>query len=853
MEINKVNDLSFYSDQGILTIPAKQYDTGRKFSFNIIADDAPLDLSDCIVYLRILKADGTQFQGEDCCSISGSIITVDTSVSNGEQILTCAGINQCEIHLRDNNGKSLTTWPFNIEVIPRVHDGSHMASIDSWDSWDKMKDNVYDLKINLSKKADIDSPALTGTPKAPTASAGTNTEQIATTAFVQKAVSDGIAASDALIFKGTIGSERDSDGNIINGTEGTVTELPFTYKTGWTYRVIAEGTYAGQVCEIGDLIVALNDSDEPMLDSAGNNITVDSDWCVAQTNINGAITGIRSGDAYIEYSQSGSIVTLTHKDVKRTDSTSTVSPSNGKSFTAVKSITSDTKGHITGVNTETVTLPNITTDSIGAYSKSGGDILGPLTVYSDGTKPNPDLKVRDGRIDIFKDEDEGDSSVVIDKSKSKLNFKDFKEIVFTTLGDFKVNSSKKTILGFYDSIVQIGGSIIDAINLISNKISIGASIINLASSVEFVGQNDIILSSKDNTNECRGVLILHNDSATIGVYSENNYQEMLKDLNEKVKRDINPEIGVRIEYDGAKFTFYDKLSGVKNFPLNVRDLMRKNDEIQFNGLSVTNNVTGRTNYGVCSTSASTINKVVSINNFSLVTGAEISVYFNYTNTAANPTLNVNNTGAKAILYNGTNVKSGQLLSNNVYTFRYNGSYWILEGGLSHYLENVISTKEVELKNDIEELRTELREEIFDLREQIMPYFTSKWVKSSNGTYKFEYDSSTKRFRSNNYKLNSTTALSTWNGILARDEIFTLKYQVSSESNFDKLTITLDGNIIVNAISGDGSELTYTTTLSAGEHTLTAKYVKDSSNHTNDDRAYLQFDNVVIDVADIVNE
>lgn len=150
MEINKVNDLSFYSDQGILTIPAKQYDTGRKFSFNIIADDTPLDLSNCIAYLRILKADGTQFQGEDCCSISGSIITVDTSVSNGEQILTCAGLNQCEIHLRDNNGKSLTTWPFNIEVVPRVHDGSHMASIDSWDSWDKMKDNVYDFsqKIN---------------------------------------------------------------------------------------------------------------------------------------------------------------------------------------------------------------------------------------------------------------------------------------------------------------------------------------------------------------------------------------------------------------------------------------------------------------------------------------------------------------------------------------------------------------------------------------------------------------------------------------------------------------------------------------------------------------------------------
>ena len=41
-----------------------------------------------------------------------------------------------------------------------------------------------------SKKADIASPTLTGTPKAPTASSGTNTTQIATTAFTQTAISN---------------------------------------------------------------------------------------------------------------------------------------------------------------------------------------------------------------------------------------------------------------------------------------------------------------------------------------------------------------------------------------------------------------------------------------------------------------------------------------------------------------------------------------------------------------------------------------------------------------------------------------------------------------------------------------
>lgn len=43
----------------------------------------------------------------------------------------------------------------------------------------------------ISSKADINSPTFTGTPSAPTASSGTNTTQLATTAFVTSAVSTG--------------------------------------------------------------------------------------------------------------------------------------------------------------------------------------------------------------------------------------------------------------------------------------------------------------------------------------------------------------------------------------------------------------------------------------------------------------------------------------------------------------------------------------------------------------------------------------------------------------------------------------------------------------------------------------
>jgi len=150
MNTEKINDLSFYNDQGTLIINAKQFDTGRLFSFNIIDNDEPFDLSNCRVYLRILKADGTQFQGEECCSISKSLITIDTSVSNGNQILTCTGKNQCELHLTDENGKSLTTWTFIINVAPRIHDGSNLDSEDTWDLWDNIRDTFLKLKDTLT-------------------------------------------------------------------------------------------------------------------------------------------------------------------------------------------------------------------------------------------------------------------------------------------------------------------------------------------------------------------------------------------------------------------------------------------------------------------------------------------------------------------------------------------------------------------------------------------------------------------------------------------------------------------------------------------------------------------------------
>lgn len=65
-------------------------------------------------------------------------------------------------------------------------------------------------------------------------------------------------------------------------------------------------------------------------------------------------------------------------------------------------------------------------------------------------------------------------------------------------------------------------------------------------------------------------------------------------------------------------------------------------------------------YGTCSTAAATAAKVVALTDpagFSLTTGAVVIVKFTNANSVASPTLNVNSTGAKAIMRYGTTAAS----------------------------------------------------------------------------------------------------------------------------------------------------------------------------------------------------
>lgn len=102
----------------------------------------------------------------------------------------------------------------------------------------EIDDEFQSIENSIGTKADINSPELKGVPTAPTAASGTDTTQIATTAFVQTAATN--AANTA-----------------VGDLDLTADEL--TLNTNWT--VTGSGT---------NLIFAYNGTNVAKLDSSGN-------------------------------------------------------------------------------------------------------------------------------------------------------------------------------------------------------------------------------------------------------------------------------------------------------------------------------------------------------------------------------------------------------------------------------------------------------------------------------------------------------------------------------------------------------------------------------------------------------
>ena len=93
-------------------------------------------------------------------------------------------------------------------------------------------------------------------------------------------------------------------------------------------------------------------------------------------------------------------------------------------------------------------------------------------------------------------------------------------------------------------------------------------------------------------------------------------------------------------------------------------------------------------YATCTTAAATAAKVATVQDdqaFTLYTGVTVHVKFTYANGVANPTLNVNSTGAKPIMRYGTTAVSTSAATSwragAVVSFTYDGTNWLENTGV----------------------------------------------------------------------------------------------------------------------------------------------------------------------------
>jgi hypothetical protein len=97
------------------------------------------------------------------------------------------------------------------------------------------------ISAAIASKSDSNSPTFTGTPLAPTASAGTNNTQIATTAFVTTATAAVIPSGLISLWSGSVASIP-SGWYLCNGSNGTPDLRDrFVVGAGSTYAVDATG------------------------------------------------------------------------------------------------------------------------------------------------------------------------------------------------------------------------------------------------------------------------------------------------------------------------------------------------------------------------------------------------------------------------------------------------------------------------------------------------------------------------------------------------------------------------------------------------------------------------------------
>ena len=131
---------------------------------------------------------------------------------------------------------------------------------------------------------------------------GTTSTTILNTQQIVEYVGNAFAANDAMRYKGTITYSNGSyTTHTVAGVE--VQGFPTKCEVGDTYRVTSQGTYAGQTCSAGDLLICIQDG-------TGSGLNTAAYWTAVEANINGQVKHTVNGTSIYVYSNSTNTFTI---------------------------------------------------------------------------------------------------------------------------------------------------------------------------------------------------------------------------------------------------------------------------------------------------------------------------------------------------------------------------------------------------------------------------------------------------------------------------------------------------------------------------------------------------------------
>lgn len=160
-------------------------------------------------------------------------VTVDTygRVTSGTNPTTLSGFG-----ITDAAPSASPTFTGTVSGITATMVG--LGNVENTSDANKAVSSATQTALDL--KAPLASPTFTGTPSAPTASALTNTTQVATTAYVDAAVSAGVATVDALDDLSDVTAPTPTSGDLLkwNGT---------AWVNAAGYALLASPTFTGTV------------------------------------------------------------------------------------------------------------------------------------------------------------------------------------------------------------------------------------------------------------------------------------------------------------------------------------------------------------------------------------------------------------------------------------------------------------------------------------------------------------------------------------------------------------------------------------------------------------------------------